>query len=162
MKKIINETTLNKKHKTVFSGSAKETKEVYPVLNPKRKEKRQNGRRMKGNGEPSFTLTSMDKHGVYIRKIHEITGGRNQAQRVYLPIISTTISALGGGQGAKTGLYMLDEKIRRLTPKECERLQGFRDDFTMGFSDSVRYRLLGNAVTTNVAAEVMKGLLYEQ
>jgi len=36
-----------------------------PVLTPDRAEKRQNGRRMKEDGEPSFTLTSQDKHGVY-------------------------------------------------------------------------------------------------
>jgi DNA (cytosine-5)-methyltransferase 1 len=36
--------------------------------------------------------------------------------------------------------------VRRLTPRECERLQGFPDGWTEGFSDSVRYRMLGNAV----------------
>jgi len=41
-------------------------------------------------------------------------------------------------------------KIRRLTPVECERLQGFPDSWTRGVSDTQRYKLLGNAVTTNV------------
>jgi len=36
--------------------------------------------------------------------------------------------------------------VRRLTPRECERLQGFPDDYTSGFSDSTRYRMLGNSV----------------
>lgn len=42
--------------------------------------------------------------------------------------------------------------VRRLTPRECERLQGFPDDWTLvdGTSDSARYRQLGNAVTVNV------------
>lgn len=40
---------------------------VRPVLTPDRPEKRQNGRRVKGWGEPMFTLTSQDKHGVFIR-----------------------------------------------------------------------------------------------
>lgn len=39
---------------------------VVPVLTPDRLEKRQNGRRFKEDGEPSFTLTSQDKHGVYL------------------------------------------------------------------------------------------------
>ena len=39
--------------------------EVHPVLTPERMEKRQNGRRMKEDGEPMFTLTSQDRHGVY-------------------------------------------------------------------------------------------------
>jgi site-specific DNA-cytosine methylase len=40
--------------------------------------------------------------------------------------------------------------VRRLTPTECERLQGFPDGWTAGQSDSQRYRQLGNAVTVNV------------
>lgn len=41
--------------------------------------------------------------------------------------------------------------VRRLTPTECERLQGFPDGWTDGQSDSARYRQLGNAVCVNVA-----------
>lgn len=41
--------------------------------------------------------------------------------------------------------------VRRLTPTECERLQGFPDGWTAGFSDSTRYKMLGNAVCVNVA-----------
>jgi len=43
-----------------------------------------------------------------------------------------------------------NQRIRRLTPTECERLQGFPDGWTEGVSDTQRYKLLGNAVTTNV------------
>jgi len=53
-------------------------------------------------------------------------------------------------------------KIRRLTPIECERLQGFPDDWTAGVSDTQRYKQLGNAVTTNVVQAIitrMKGCL---
>lgn len=42
--------------------------------------------------------------------------------------------------------------VRRLTPRECSRLQGFPDDWTAGQADSVRYRQLGNAVCVPVAA----------
>jgi len=41
--------------------------------------------------------------------------------------------------------------VRRLTPVECERLQGFPDGWTAGVSDTQRYKQLGNAVTVNVA-----------
>ena len=41
-------------------------------------------------------------------------------------------------------------RIRKLTPVECERLQGFPDGWTEGVSDTQRYKLLGNAVTVNV------------
>jgi DNA (cytosine-5)-methyltransferase 1 len=42
-------------------------------------------------------------------------------------------------------------RVRRLTPLECERLQGFPDDWTEGQSDRIRYYQMGNAVTVNVA-----------
>jgi DNA (cytosine-5)-methyltransferase 1 len=44
----------------------------------------------------------------------------------------------------------VNQKIRRLTPIECERLQGFPDNWTEGISDTQRYKCLGNAVTVNV------------
>lgn len=48
--------------------------------------------------------------------------------------------------------------IRRLTPTECERLQGFPDGWTEGVSDTQRYKTLGNAVTVNVIREIIKRL----
>jgi len=54
--------------------------------------------------------------------------------------------------------YTDDMRIRRLTPTECERLQGFPDGFTEGVSDTQRYKTLGNAVTVNVVYEVAKRL----
>ena len=50
-------------------------------------------------------------------------------------------------------------KIRRLTPIECERLQGFPDNFTKGVSDTQRYKQLGNAVTTNVIEAIGKKII---
>jgi len=51
---------------------------------------------------------------------------------------------------AKDNLWIENTRIRRLTPVECERLQGFSDGWTEGVSDTQRYKCLGNAVTTNV------------
>lgn len=91
------------------------------VLTPDREEKRQNGRRMKEPGEPSFTLTAQDRHGV----------------------------------------ALLDEnvRIRRLTPRECWRLQGFPDEYfdkakAAGISDTQLYKQAGNGVTVNVARAI--------
>ncbi len=84
-----------------------------------------------------------------------------------------TLSTCGGG-----GQHPCVDgaRIRRLTPKECERLQGFPDDWTKyGFdgiekdgtwykpllepiSDTQRYKMCGNAVTVNVVQAVMEGL----
>jgi len=128
---------------------------VIPVLTPDRPEKRQNGRRFKEIGEPSFTLTGQDVHGVMILK--ELTKDQSQGYRVYDPDgISTTLAGEGGGVGAKTGLYKQQNMIRRLTPLECERLQGFPDGWTEGISDTQRYKCLGNAVTVNVVEEIVK------
>ena len=54
--------------------------------------------------------------------------------------------------------YEYQGKIRRLTPLECERLQGFPDGWTLGESDTQRYKCLGNAVTVNTVQAVMEKL----
>ncbi|MCI6343595.1 MAG: DNA (cytosine-5-)-methyltransferase [Campylobacter sp.] len=89
-------------------------------------------------------------------KIGAIDGKRHQADRVYsLDGVSTTLSAQGGGLGAKTGLYSAGDKVRRLTPKECFRLQGFKDEmvelgYKIGLSDTALYKAVGNAVSVPV------------
>jgi DNA (cytosine-5)-methyltransferase 1 len=49
--------------------------------------------------------------------------------------------------------------VRRLTPTECERLQGFPDGWTDGQADSHRYKQMGNAVTVNVAEWIGKRIV---
>lgn len=51
-----------------------------------------------------------------------------------------------------------ERRIRRLTPIECERLQGFPDNWTQGVSDTQRYKMLGNAVTVNVVEAIARRL----
>ena len=60
----------------------------------------------------------------------------------------------GGTCGVTNGL-----RIRRLTPIECARLQGFEDDWCEGLSDSRAYKAYGNAVTVNVVKEIIKRLI---
>ena len=60
--------------------------------------------------------------------------------------------------GQSNERYLTDGmRIRKLTPKECERLQGFPDDWTVG-SDTQRYKQCGNAVTVNVVEYIAKEL----
>jgi len=59
---------------------------------------------------------------------------------------------------SNTGGVKVNHKIRKLTPLECERLQGFPDGWTEGVSDTQRYKMLGNAVTVNVIYEIAKYL----
>jgi len=51
---------------------------------------------------------------------------------------------------------MIGDRIRRLTPIECERLQGFPDDWTVVGSDNQRYKQMGNSITVNVLKEIYK------
>ena len=103
----------------------------------------------------------------------ELTQGLADAYRVYDPAgVARTLKAEAGGVGAKTGLYavpvltpMTTEgvRIRRLTPLECFRLQGFPDEHfhnakAAGVSDSQLYKQAGNAVTVNVVYEIARRL----
>ncbi len=79
-----------------------------------------------------------------------------QSNRVYSPDGKTpTLLSSGGGLGAKTGLYKIEDKIRKLTPIECERLQGLHDDYTAGISNTQRYRCLGNAFNVDVISHIV-------
>jgi DNA (cytosine-5)-methyltransferase 1 len=61
------------------------------------------------------------------------------------------------GQGYPAAITQLG--VRRLTPTECERLQGFPDGWTEGLSDTARYRVLGNAVCVPVAEWIGRRIL---
>ena len=91
-------------------------------------------------------------------------GRGGQGDRIYsVNGKSVCLSANGGGRGAKTGLYKIDlpdgdYAIRKLTPIECERLQTFKDDYTLGISNTQRYKCLGNSWTVDVIAHILKGV----
>jgi DNA (cytosine-5)-methyltransferase 1 len=57
------------------------------------------------------------------------------------------------------GTVWKDSIVRRLTPKECERLQGFPDDWTATQADSSRYKMMGNAVTVPVVEWIIKRMV---
>ena len=71
---------------------------------------------------------------------------------------SVSLSANGGGRGAKTGLYEQNNRIRKLTPIECERLQGLPDNYTEGVSNTQRYKALGNGFNCKVIEHIIKNL----
>ena len=103
-------------------SNGNEPKVAIPVLTPDRVKKRQNGRRFKTDGEPMFTLTAQDRHGVMAEYF----------------------------------------KIRKLTPRECWRLQGFPDwafDKAQEVnSNSQLYKQAGNSVTVNVIKAIAERL----
>lgn len=53
---------------------------------------------------------------------------------------------------------LINGHIRKLTPVECERLQTLPDNYTAGFSDNQRYKMIGNGFTVDVVAHILKGV----
>lgn len=90
------------------------------------------------------------------RQIGRVNKG-GQGERIYsIYGHACTLSAHGGGVGAKTGLYLVDGKIRRLTPRECARVQGFPDGFRVATSSTQAYRQFGNSVAVSVVREIAR------
>ena len=201
---------------TLTATDYKEPKQVaIPVLTPDRVNKNQNGRRFKTDGEPMFTLTAQDRHGVVveneIKKYGTIQPNYNQSGIVYdTDGIAPTIRAYQGGNlepkirvkeatkqgfaeaeigdsvnlshpnsktrrgrvgkqiantlltGESQGVVEPDFRIRKLTPRECWRLQGFPDwafDKAQEVnSNSQLYKQAGNSVTVNVIAAIAERL----
>ena len=71
---------------------------------------------------------------------------------------NTLSTGEGGGSFSSKNFINEEMKIRRLTPLECERLQGFPDGWTEGVSDTQRYKMMGNAVTVNVVEYIIKNI----
>jgi DNA (cytosine-5)-methyltransferase 1 len=95
--------------------------------------------------------------------ITQLNQPKHSNDRVYgTDGVSPTLNTMQGGN--RQPFIEQQPRIRRLTPAECERLQGFPDNWTaLGIgeepiSDSQRYKMCGNAVTTNVVQAVMKEL----
>lgn len=179
-------------HKAETSGVA------IPVLTPDRAEKRQNGRRFKENGEPMFTLTSQDRHGVatgispiggvytgvspeFYRGVYEgcfrclkaSTHDSGVALKLQNIPVSREYVLTRPGMFVKISdeltiyavwyeKYQCYIAIRKLTPKECFRLQGWTDEYfekaAFVNSDSQLYKQAGNGVTVNVIEAIAKQL----
>lgn len=183
-----------------------ENMEIRAVSTVERTIKHQNGRRMKDDGEPMFTLTAQDRHGVAIAYDEQnntlrtdgtvgtlttdgsspkhnnrvIVGGlpireaTNKGYSVAYPGDSVNIGmpnsttrrgrvnhGLANTLTTTSEMGVVDHaiRIRRLTPREVWRLQGFPDEYfdkakAAGISDSQLYKMAGNAVTVNVARAI--------
>ena len=132
-----------------------EPNEVYCIVGNIIDRQPENG----GNGcgyqeNLAYTITTCDRHAVYARQRVDEFKNDN---------IASTQSA----RQAKDATDLVVESdrqyaqlIRRLTPLECERLQGFPDGWTNipGASDSARYRALGNSVAIPCVEFIMKSL----
>ena len=99
------------------------------------------------------SLEQRKKKWLMVRVWQFNSGG--QWDRVYSPEWkSVSLSANGGGRGAKTGLYEVPPVIRKLTPIECERLQTLPDNYSEGVSNTQRYKAIWNWWTVDVIAHI--------
>lgn len=164
---------------------------AIPVLTPDCAEKRQNGRRFKDDGEPMFTLTGQDRHGIAF-EVKEATKQGYTECRVGIDIVNLAVPGSATRRGrvghgvantldtsCNQGIFVKvsDElivyaiwyekyqcyiAIRKLTPKECFRLQGWSDDYfekaQFVNSDSQLYKQAGNGVTVNVIQAIAEGM----
>ena len=164
---------------------------AIPVLTPDRAEKRQNGRRFKEDGEPMFTLTGQDRHGIAI-EVKEATkqgyaecrvgidsvnfsmpNSKTRRGRVGQEIANTLDTSCNQGIFVRVSeelvvyavwyeKYQCYIAIRKLTPKECFRLQGWTDDYfekaEFVNSDSQLYKQAGNGVTVTVIEAMARKL----
>ncbi|EAC7104629.1 DNA cytosine methyltransferase [Listeria monocytogenes] len=204
------------KSEEAFSFAQKTT--CIPVLSPEREEKRQNGRRFKTQGEPAFTLTAQDRHGIILSSepkskvllegnINPSSKGMNGnvfSDEGLSPTITTNkgeglkirireATKKGYAEAAKydginlsmpesetrrgrvakqmtstldtgcqQGVVVEEMRIRKLTPLECWRLQGFPDwAFAAAAkvnSNSQLYKQAGNSVAIPVIVAIAESL----
>lgn len=145
-----------------------------------------------GNGlgcqpDISYTLTGMDRHAVFSRQRidelveNEVVATQSARQHKDATDLVLEVSGLDCRNGSENGdisgtlqagssgnslnsihPVRTGKLIRRLTPLECERLQGFPDGWTLipGASDSARYKALGNSVAIPCVDFVLRGIAY--
>jgi DNA (cytosine-5)-methyltransferase 1 len=120
---------------------------VYPIDDAREIEKHQNGTGIGDEGAPAYTLDRQQVPGVV-----EIVG----------PLTATGMSRARGTETVESHHYAMDASVvRRLTPTECERLQGFPDGWTDGQADSNRYKQMGNAVAVPVVSWIINSMVAE-
>lgn len=111
-----------------------------------------------GNGkgilaETAYTLNTIDRHAVA-----EIYGAKSFSE--YEKGQVATLRASGGNHGGGSeNLAVMHSIVRRLTPTECERLQGLPDGYTDGGSDTARYKALGNGMAQPCADYVIRRIV---
>jgi DNA (cytosine-5-)-methyltransferase len=87
------------------------------------------------------------------------TGGYKAKSEIDLKIARPLCATMAKMHRACQDNYVTQNgRVRRLTPRECARLQGFQDSFVIPVSDSQAYKQFGNAVTVNVSKAVAQSV----
>ena len=112
-------------YKGIANHAGQDSGVAIPVLTPDRSEKRQNGRMFKEDGEPMFTLTGQDRHGIAIEVREAMNAfAVDREQGIFVQVSEElTVYAVWYEK------YQCYIAVRKLTPKECFRLQGWYDDY---------------------------------
>lgn len=80
-----------------------------------------------------------------------------QGDRIYSPLgHAITLSAEGGGAGSKTGAYLINGYVRKLSPRECARVQGFPEEFIISEKTNQAYKQFGNSVALPVLKYIVR------
>jgi DNA (cytosine-5)-methyltransferase 1 len=106
-------------------------------------------------GEKSFTLATNNDQTLFIVPIQDGKEMEKNQNGIGIGVEgdpSYTLDKTGSQSVA------MESIVRRLTPLECERLQGFPDDWTVTQSDSQRYKQMGNAVAVPVVEWVIQNI----
>jgi site-specific DNA-cytosine methylase len=103
----------------------------------------------------SLTLATANDQTLFV-----FYGNRVDDVRIQDGKINTLQARMG--TGGNNMPMVATTQVRRLTPLECERLQGFPDGWTEGQSDTHRYKQMGNAVAVPVVEWLIKGIVDTQ
>ena len=128
--------------------------EVFPIQGTVINRSDEAGPQGKGfanDGEPMFTLDRVSGHGVAMAFEPKSAFEENWAE-------SEVKNALRANASKSSHAVVENSVVRRLTPVECERLQGFPDKWTDGQADSHRYKQMGNAVAVPVVEWIINRL----
>jgi site-specific DNA-cytosine methylase len=121
---------------------------IYPIDDAREIEKHQNGLGIGDEGAPAYTLDTQSRPAV-------------MAFDTYNQTVSEKAKTLNSSATDvdHTGAVWKGQTVRRLTPVECERLQGFPDNWTAGQADSSRYKQMGNAVAVPVVSWIAERMV---
>ena len=124
---------------------------VFPIQDGREVEKKQNGLGVGEDGDPAYTIDTVSHQAVVMRDREGKPGGGKG------PLVSDKAFTLATSNFHT--VFPSPMQVRRLTPTECERLQGFPDGWTEGQADSNRYKQMGNAVAVPVVEWIIGRLV---
>jgi DNA (cytosine-5)-methyltransferase 1 len=122
---------------------------VFPIDDARELEKHQNGTGIGTEGAPAYTLDRQQAPAIVVAPTLSASNNPSRSPQ------SSEITAQVDAMVRETGV------VRRLTPVECERLQGFPDGWTDGQADSNRYKQMGNAVAVPVVEWIISRMVGE-